>query len=236
MANDPFCDNCGYNLRGLTESSKCPECGRPIVEVLQRPQTFPLGRRYRSQTTIFGLPLVSVAFGPHEDERIGRACGIIAIGDVATGWLAIGGFARGIFAAGGCAIGLVSAGGLAIGLLIALGGATIGGLAVGGMSVGGMAIGGGAAGFVAEGGFAVGYYSHGGSVYGKHVVGPNRSDPEAVRFFSRWGQQLPARPTLPVLWHVMLTWGTYTIVGLATLCFLLVVGAYSMRPRDTEFT
>jgi len=45
MARDPYCGNCGYSLRGLTESSKCPECGKPIVEVLQRDRPIPRGKR-----------------------------------------------------------------------------------------------------------------------------------------------------------------------------------------------
>ena len=28
--DEPICGNCGYVLSGLTESSKCPECGRPF--------------------------------------------------------------------------------------------------------------------------------------------------------------------------------------------------------------
>ena len=34
---EPYCSNCGYVLAGAIESSKCPECGKPIVEVLMRP-------------------------------------------------------------------------------------------------------------------------------------------------------------------------------------------------------
>ena len=28
--NEPYCSNCGYVLKGLTDSSKCPECGKPM--------------------------------------------------------------------------------------------------------------------------------------------------------------------------------------------------------------
>ncbi|HVX86178.1 MAG TPA: hypothetical protein VH253_15450 [Phycisphaerae bacterium] len=31
---DLFCNNCRYNLRGLTPDSRCPECGSPIAQVL----------------------------------------------------------------------------------------------------------------------------------------------------------------------------------------------------------
>ena len=88
----PYCSNCGYVLTGLTESSKCPECGKPLVEVLTR-QTFSFGntgKRYRSKATLFGWPVIDVALGPKDGELRGQAKGIIAIGDLAVGGLAIG--------------------------------------------------------------------------------------------------------------------------------------------------
>ena len=118
MARDPYCNNCRYSLVGLTESSKCPECGKPVVEVLERGPAFRGGKRYRSSIVIFGLPLVHVALGPHEDEQRGRAKGIIAIGDIATGCLAIGGVAT-----GGGAVGFVAQGGGALGYYAEGGGA-----------------------------------------------------------------------------------------------------------------
>src|SRR4051794_10161164 len=86
-SNDPVCGNCGYALKGLTESSKCPECGKPLVEVLTRPgdRWMYRGKRYRSKATLFGYPVVHVAVGPREGELRGHAKGIIAVGDVATG-------------------------------------------------------------------------------------------------------------------------------------------------------
>lgn len=184
---EPYCGNCGYTLVGLTESSRCPECGKPLVEVLQRRGITTFGGvRYSSETKVFGLPLLSVAFGPDGQERFGRAKGIIARGDVAVGVLAIGGQAFGVIAIGGMACGLVALGGLAIGLLAALGGGAVGGLALGGAAIGGIAHGGGALGFIAEGGGAVGYYARGGGVYGRHVINyAGRSDPAAVQLFER---------------------------------------------------
>ena len=117
---DPYCGNCGYALKGLTDSSKCPECGKPLVETLMRRKfAFPRGRRFRSKQTIFGLPVIDVAFGPFGTERIGRARGFVAIGDIATGVLAIGGVTRGLISIGGVAVGLFSVGGLGVGLLTA---------------------------------------------------------------------------------------------------------------------
>ena len=68
--------------------------------------------RYRSAQTLFGRPLVAVAFGPDlvKRERRGHARGIIAIGDVATGWVAVGAMARGFLAVGGLAFGGIAIG------------------------------------------------------------------------------------------------------------------------------
>ncbi len=87
MVNHPYCSNCGYHLTALTESSKCPECGKPLVEVLTR-QTY-RGKRYKSNIMLFGLPLIHIATGPGEDGPRGRAKGIVAIGDIATGLIAL---------------------------------------------------------------------------------------------------------------------------------------------------
>jgi hypothetical protein len=174
----------------------CPECSREISD-----QAFlcphcgwsaaarrVLGREYRSEATLFGLPLVHVATGI--DPQTGRkrvAKGILAVGDVAVGVFALGGVAFGGVTFGGVALGLVSLGGLALGLLLALGGAAVGGVAVGG----------GAVGLVAVGGGAFGYYALGGGAGGVHVLGANVQDPQAVEFFRQWlGEwigQLPRR-------------------------------------------
>lgn len=121
--------------------------------------------RYASSIKLLGWPLVSIACGPDSSkkETRGWACGIVAIGDVATGLIAIGGIA-----AGG----------------ISVGGISLGGLSVGGVSMGGMILGGVAVGYLAMGGVAVGQYAKGGAVVGTYVVGPHRSDPEAVRLFN----------------------------------------------------
>jgi len=140
--NDPFCSACGYSLKGCTESSKCPECGRPIVEVLTR-AGFPgrKGYRYQSAGKLWGLPLVSIATGPYASEKVGKPVGIIAIGDLPLGIIAIGGFARGVLAIGGMAVGVIGLGGSSLALL-ALGGWAIGLFAAGGFAVGGWALGG----------------------------------------------------------------------------------------------
>jgi len=71
-----------------------------------------VGYRKRSGTVLFGLPLYDIAVGanPEAAEARGHARGIVAIGDIATGWLAIGGLSRGILAIGGLARGVVAVG------------------------------------------------------------------------------------------------------------------------------
>ncbi|MHC4610726.1 MAG: hypothetical protein ACYS7M_10315, partial [Planctomycetota bacterium] len=179
--DEPFCSNCGYKLVGLVDSSKCPECGQPIVDVLRRrgDQALRMGKRYRSATIIFGLPLVHVALGPSGNETRGHAKGIIAIGDIATGFLALGSIARGIVALGGLALGLVGIGGLGVGLVAAFGGGAIGGMAAGGGAVGVVAQGGGAVGMLADGGGAYGYLARGGQAHGRYTIDWRGASPGA---------------------------------------------------------
>lgn len=103
------------------------------------------GYRYRTEATVWGLPLVSIAVGPKDGSLRGVAKGIIAIGDAAVGVVAVGGAAFGVVAFGGLAVGALAVGGAAIGL------AAFGGLAVGLLAFGGLAVGVGAVGGLAIG-------------------------------------------------------------------------------------
>ncbi len=183
---DPYCSNCDYDLTNLTESSKCPECGKPLVDVLVRHAPNLLkGRRFRSRARLFGLHAIDIAIGPDGNETKGNARGFLAIGDNAKGVVAIGGNAQGLVAIGGSAIGGFSMGGLSIGLFGSVGGMSIGGFAFGGFAIGAITKGGGAAGYMAEGGMALGYYARGGGPFGVHTFGPaNKSQVAAEAFDS----------------------------------------------------
>ena len=232
MSRDPYCRACGYSLVGLTESSKCPECGRPIVEVLERGPARTWGRRYKSDIVIFGLPLLHIATGPSDDERIGKARGIIAIGDEAVGWLALGGYARGWVALGGWAVGVVAMGGCACGL-VALGGGAIGAIALGGGAFGLVAHGGGAIGIIAQGGGAFGYLVEAGGGWGAHITSGNRTGPYAVDFFRAFNRALGASPPQgPRFLLVMLLWRVALAVVLALPPALVALWGYLRAIRS----
>jgi hypothetical protein len=177
----PFCAACGHDLTGAVQSASCPECGKPLVEVLVRPAMMPmllsgrrmLVRRYQSERRVLGMPLVAIATGIGEDGKPGHAKGFFAFGDIATGVFAFGGFARGVVAFGGASFGGVTFGGLSFGTFAAFGGLAIAwlGSAVGGFAAGILAGGGGAIGLVAQGGLAIGWLARGAQAKGVHAWG-----------------------------------------------------------------
>ena len=153
----PFCGNCGYDLSGSTESSKCPECGRPIVEVLTR-KTFVRKHwiRYTSKATLLGWPVIDIALSGNRGGKPTIAKGIVAIGNFAVGGIALGAITVGIVDLGAIGIGVWSIGALAVGLL-----GSIGSLCVGLFVAGNVSIGVFASGLVAVGVFAQGQVTSG---------------------------------------------------------------------------
>jgi len=234
--NEPYCSNCGYTLTGAVHSSKCPECGKPLVEVLTRPVfSAGPGRRFRSRARVFGMPVLDIAMGPYGREKRGHAKGFIAIGDIATGIVALGGQARGFIACGGLSIGCFSMGGMSLGLLSSIGGFSIGSASMGGFSIGALANGGGAIGYLAQGGMAIGYFARGGGPFGIHRIGPGVASPspEAERmfdvfswFFGNWP------PTGMSFVASFATWIGVT-VALAAICGLIAILAMS-RDKGAE--
>jgi hypothetical protein len=96
------------------------------------------GYEWKSEATLFGLPLVHVAFGwDLETGRFRIARGIIAIGQVAVGLITIAQFGVGLF----CGIGQFVFGGFvlaqfAVGVVIAIGQFAVGIYAAGQFAAG----------------------------------------------------------------------------------------------------
>ncbi|SEU10696.1 helix-turn-helix domain-containing protein [Paenibacillus sp. NFR01] len=111
---------------------------------------------YKSERTLFGLPLIHINTG----RGVHVAKGIVAIGNIAVGGLAIGIVSAGGICLGALSLGLLSLAGLAIGLLLAAGGLAVGTLAFGGLALG----------IVAVGGCALGLFSLGGLAVASHIA------------------------------------------------------------------
>lgn len=89
---------------------------------------------YKSERTLFGLPLVHINTGGN--SRITKtAKGIVAIGDISIGFISLGGVSIGVISLGGVSLGLLTLGGVSIGLA-AFGAVSIGLFSMGAVSIG----------------------------------------------------------------------------------------------------
>lgn len=110
---------------------------------------------YKSEKTVFGLPLVHINIG------VGRkAKGFFAVGFVSSGIFSFGLFSMGIISLGLFCLGFLSFG------CIVFGGGAVGAVALGLLSAGGVAVG-----IVAVGGLAIGCYALGGAAIGLFACG-----------------------------------------------------------------
>lgn len=76
-----------------TEAQQCPHCGAPKPARSVFKDT---GYEWKSSQTIYGIPLVHIAFGRDAQRRIRVAKGIIAIGQIGIGLITIAQFGIGI--------------------------------------------------------------------------------------------------------------------------------------------
>jgi hypothetical protein len=139
---------------------------------------YPTGQyfaEFRSNTTVFGLPLLHFTRGicPETGRRV-VAKGFFAVGRIATGVIAFGQAAAGIIAFGQAGFGLL--------FCLAQGGA---GMVAVGQLAAGFQFGAGqfATGLTAIGQLALGKYVMAQFGLGTYVWSPGHADPEAVRHF-----------------------------------------------------
>ncbi len=86
------CRSCQRSIS--EEAIACPNCGAPYPA---REKWDGWGFEYKSETNLFGLPLLHVSFKYRPNRRPVPARGIIAIGQFAFGGLTISQFGVGVF-------------------------------------------------------------------------------------------------------------------------------------------
>jgi hypothetical protein len=126
------CRECNSNVS--TEALSCPHCGAPRPTA--RNWTGP-GYEWKSQATVWGIPLVHVAFGRDSRGRIRTAKGIIAVGQFGVGLITVAQFGVGILL--GCGqfiLGLMVIAQFAGALLVGIGQFATGVVAIGQLVVG----------------------------------------------------------------------------------------------------
>ena len=142
------------------EVRKCPYCGAPRPAIQGWKGT---GIDWRSKKTLFGYPLIHVAFGRNAKGRLRVAKGVIAIGQFAVGLITIAQFGIGVlFGFGQFILGLTGIAQFAITGLFGLGQLAVG--------------------YIAIGQFAFGYYVLAQMGFGEYVFSVKRKDPEVFEY------------------------------------------------------
>ena len=153
---------CRECRREVSETARaCPQCRAPFPG---RPEWQGTGYEWKSQTTVWGYPLVHVAFGRNARGKLRVARGVIAIGQFAIGLITVAQFGIGLlFGCGQFFLALTALAQVAITPLIGIGQL--------------------ATGYIAVGQLAVGYYALGQITYAVHAWSVNQRDAVALEFF-----------------------------------------------------
>jgi hypothetical protein len=143
---------------------KCPHCKAPNPARADWQGT---GRDWKSSTTIYGYPLIHIAYGRNAQGKLRVAKGVIAIGQFAIGLIAIAQFGVGfLFGFGEFMLALSAFAQVAITPTIGIGQL--------------------ATGYIALGQIALGYYALGYYALGVYSWGMNHRDLEALSLFARF--------------------------------------------------
>ncbi len=146
-----------------TDAAFCPHCGAPQPTNRNWRGS---GFEWRSSQTVYGYPLVHIAFGKNEKGRLRVAKGVIAIGQFAVGIITIAQFGVGLlFGFGQFILGLTALAQFAGALWFGIGQIATGYVAIGQFVLADIGL--------AQAGFA------------RAIWTPDRQDPEAVEYFQQ---------------------------------------------------
>jgi hypothetical protein len=163
LPGDPSsCSACGRRM--APDHRFCPSCGAARTASVADRGT---GFEWKSNLTVYGWPLVHVAFGRDSNGRFRVAKGLIAIGQFG--------------------IGLITVAQVGFGLVFGFGQLMVGCTALAQIAVTAVfGIGQIATGYAAVGQVVVGYYGVAQAGLAAHLWSVQSKDPEAARFFIEW--------------------------------------------------
>jgi hypothetical protein len=153
------CRACRHEVSDIARA--CAQCGVPFPG---RPGWQGTGYEWKSRITVWGYPLVHVAFGRNARGKLRIAKGVIAIGQFAIGVITIAQFGIGLlFGFGQFFLALTAVAQVALTPVCGIGQL--------------------ATGYMALGQLAVGYYALGQITYAVHGWSINQRDAVALEFF-----------------------------------------------------
>ena len=153
------------------QAGACPHCGAPFPA---RPAWRGTGVDWQSEATLYGYPLVHIAFGRNAEGRLRVAKGVIAIGQFGIGAITIAQFGVGLlFGFGQFLVGLTALSQFAIALAFGVGQF--------------------ATGYVAIGQLALGHYVLAQMGLGMHVWSVGHRDPVALEYFRQLAEKIGLR-------------------------------------------